>query len=162
MTTNTPPYNFDNQLALGESGAAFLDTYFARWFSIERASRDDQRQGIDRYFTTRNQKQRLGVEYKTDAAASRTGNAFIETISVDTTGKPGWVHSSKADYLFYYLPRDGVIYMLKMATIRQQLAYWEAHFPTRHVPNNGYHTVGILVPLREFERCAEAVFVATA
>lgn len=160
MTADRVPYSFNDQAQRGKAGEAFLDHYFARWFQIEVASHDDQHQGIDRFYTTRNQKQRLAVEYKTDVVASRTGNAFIELVSVDTTGKAGWAYTSKADYLLYYLPDSGLIFMLQMAAIRERLPRWKDQYPNRRIPNNGYYSEGVLVPLSEIERYAEAVFNA--
>ncbi len=160
MTDGISSYNFNRQYLQGEQGATFLDRYFSRWFEIERVDAKVQREGIDRYFTTRDHKRRLAVEYKTDETASRTGNAFIETISVDTSDKPGWIYTSKADYLFYYLPTRAVIYMLNMDLLRQRLSNWQAHYPVRKIPNTGYHTHGLLVPLSELEKFAEGIFNA--
>lgn len=154
------PYSFNEQLCHGEHGEEFLDHYFSRWFHIEQASLEEQRLGIDRFFTSRNQKHRLAVEYKTDETASRTGNAFIEIISVDIAGKAGWAYTSQADYLLYYVPQRAFIYMLKMTDIRDRLSLWHRQYPLRRIPNNGYNSHGLLVPLRDLERYAEAIFNA--
>ena len=77
-------YKFQEQLAIGEENEMKLDSFLAKWFDIERVSQEGQRQGIDRLFTRRDNKVIYRVEYKTDFTASRTGNAFIETVSVDT------------------------------------------------------------------------------
>lgn len=155
-------YSFNGQLQSGEQGEVFLDEYFARWFILEPASPAEQRQGIDRFFTTRNRKRRFAVEYKTDNVAARTGNAFIETISVDVINKPGWAYTSQAEYLLYYVPGKAVVYMMPMAAIRRCLALWLEHFPHRQIPNNGYNSYGLLVPLGEFERYAEGVFMTNS
>jgi hypothetical protein len=42
-----------------------------------------------------------------------------------------------------------------MAAIRAWLPFWLQTYEVREVPNNGYHTHGLLVPLEELERCAE-------
>jgi hypothetical protein len=153
-------YSFNQQLCHGEHGEEFLDHYFSRWFYIEPANPEEQRLGIDRFFMSRNQKHRLAVEYKTDETASRTGNAFIEVVSVDSSGKAGWAYTSQADYLLYYVPPRAFIYMLKMADIRERLSLWHQKYPLRRIPNNGYFSHGLLVPLRDLERYAEGVFNA--
>lgn len=151
------PYNFDDQLSHGERGEVFLDRYFSRWFRIEPATEEQQRQGFDRIFHHRKSRSAYTVEYKTDTAAARTGNAFIETVSVDAAEKAGWAFTSQADMLLYYVPGKNIVYILKMAAIRARLPFWLQTCEVREVPNNGYHTHGLLVPLEELERCAERV-----
>lgn len=150
-------YRFDTQLAQGEAGEAHLDQIFHRWYNIQPATAGQQRQGIDRWYTRISDQETFPVEYKTDHTAGRTGNAFVETISVDTTQKPGWAYSSQATYLIYFVPNPETIYVLRMADIRAQITDWVKQYPARQIPNRGYHTVGILVPLDEFERIAVAV-----
>ena len=112
-------YQFDAQHADGLAGEAFLDALFSRWYRIRPASAAQQRRGIDRWFRTTTR--RLAVEYKTDHTAARTGNAFVETVSVDTAHKPGWAYTSQADYLVYYIPPDGLVYVLRFAVLRREL-----------------------------------------
>ena len=33
---------------------------------------------------------------------------------MDTAGKAGWAYNSQADYLVYYIPGDGLIYVLAL------------------------------------------------
>lgn len=148
-------YQFDAQHADGLAGEAFLDALFSRWYRIRPATAAQQRRGIDRWFRTATR--RLAVEYKTDHTAARTGNAFVETVSVDTTHKPGWIYTSQADYLVYYIPPDGLVYVLRFAVLRRELARWVALYPVRRIPNEGYHTHGLLVALWEFEAHSEAI-----
>jgi hypothetical protein len=150
-------YNFDDQLRHGERGETFLDRFFARWFRIEPADHQEQRSGIDRFYYDLSRPRVLAVEYKTDETASRTGNAFIETISVDSMGRSGWAYTSRADVLMYYLPRDRKIYVLQLANIRQQLPLWRRQYPLRQIRNRGYFTHGLLVPLKELDLWAEAI-----
>lgn len=151
------PYSFGAQLEQGESGESFLDRFFSRWFRIEPATHDEQRSGIDRYFYDRKHPRLLLIEYKTDTLAAQTGNAFIETVSVDTADRAGWVFTSKADLLLYFVPGKHVIYILRLEAIRLRLPYWSLVYDLREVPNKGYHTHGLLVPLDELARCAERV-----
>lgn len=150
-------YIFDTQKARGDAGELFLDRWFAVEYRVRPATPEQQRRGIDRIFAHRRTGKRLSVEYKTDYRAAQTGNAFVETVSVDTAGKAGWAHSSKADYLIYYVPGDGLIYVLPLELLRRELPRWVRQYPLRAAQNEGYATHGVLVPLDEFERAAEVV-----
>ena len=150
-------YTFDAQKARGEAGEAFLDQVFTADHEIRPATRAEQRRGIDRVFIHRQTGQCFTVEYKTDYKAAHTGNAFVETVSVDTAGKAGWAYSSKADYLVYYVPGDEVIYAIALEVLRRELSRWVRAYPHRAAQNPAYATHGVLVPLDEFERHAEAV-----
>ena len=95
------------------------------------------------------------MEYKGDRTAVASGNAFIELTSVDKDGKPGWAYTSQARYLFYYLP-GLILYVLTFEKLHNRLSAWIARYPQRSIPNRNYHTIGVLVPLVEFERHAIA------
>ncbi|MGE0278167.1 MAG: hypothetical protein AB7R40_22455 [Nitrospiraceae bacterium] len=150
-------YQFNQQLADGEKGERKLDAYFAKWFTITPATMDEQRRGIDRHFTRRSDGEHFTVEYKTDHTAGRTGNAFVETISVDTQSKAGWAITSRSQLLLYYVPGAGAIYVIPFPALRQALPTWQQRYPQRAIPNRGYHTHGILVPLLEFEKIAQQI-----
>jgi hypothetical protein len=150
-------YTYDAQKTKGDAGESFLDQVFAADYEVRPATCAEQRRGIDRIFTRRQTGQRLAIEYKTDYKAAHTGNAFVETVSVDTAGKAGWAYSSEADYLMYYIPADGLIYVLALETLRRELPRWVREYPLRAAQNEGYATHGVLVPLDEFERYAEVV-----
>lgn len=153
---NSPAtYDFTTQLTQGAEGERILDNYFANWFTIRHATRLEQRNGIDRIFTREGATYK--VEYKTDTRASQTGNAFVETVSVDTAGKRGWAYTSEAEYLLYYVPGPETVYIIPFAQLRRHLTQWEQQYPTRKIPNRGYQTHGLLVPLDEFERIAQRV-----
>ena len=151
-------YTFPEQLRQGDRGEHALDVVFASDWIITGAIMAEQRQGIDRHFTHRMTGLELTIEYKTDYVAGRTHNAFLETVSVDKpVAKPGWAQTCSADYLFYYIPTDGLVYVLAPGRIRHfvyHLARWCHPVP---VPNRDYHTWGFVVPLRSLERCAEDV-----
>lgn len=149
-------YAFKEQLTKGEASEKKLDAIFSKDYIIMPVSMDMQRQGIDRLFTRREGGDTLKIEYKTDWTAGRTHNAFVETVSVDIANKPGWAHSSQADYLIYYVPGDELIYIIRFKDLRSILKQW-SNYPTRKIPNKGYNTVGLLVPLREFECIAREV-----
>lgn len=152
-------YQFATQLQQGQTYEAALDARFADRYIIQPATPAQQRQGIDRVYRPRSEPhQVLYVEYKADRTAVRTGNAFVETVSVDTANKQGWAYTSQADWLMYLVPGEAeVLYIIRMADLRRQLPRWQRQYESRRVPNDGYHTVGLLVPLDEFERIAYAV-----
>lgn len=150
-------YGFGEKLAEGEAGEAYLDSIWGGDYQVCRVGRDQQRRGIDRVLIHKESGRRVSIEYKTDATAGRTGNAFVETVSVSTTGKPGWAVASQAMWLVYYIPSPRTIYCIRMGQLRKRLPVWAAMYPTRNIPNEGYVTQGILVPLDEFERIANWV-----
>lgn len=149
-------YDFKEQLTAGEKSEKFLDGIFSKDYSVVPVGMDEQRQGIDRIFT-RADGTTFAIEYKTDWTASRTGNAFVETVSVDTANKPGWAYSSQARYLIYYVPGDSLIYVIEFGRLRVHLQRWVNQYPQRAIPNKGYRTRGLLVPLAEFEKIAKQV-----
>jgi hypothetical protein len=158
-------YSSDTQLAMGVQGEEALDQFFGRWYDITPVDMTAQRAGIDRVFVERESKQSFTVEYKTDATAGRTGNAFVETISIDPNPgqhrlarRLGWAVRSQATALIYYIPDPETIYLISMRRLRRQLPRWREEYPVRRIPNRGYHTVGLLVPLDEFECIARKVF----
>lgn len=150
-------YEFNRQLNKGAEGERQLDEAFSLDYVIQKATAAEQRQGIDRIFVRRRDGLRLKVEYKTDFLAHRTGNAFIETISVDTAGKSGWAYSSDADYLIYFVFEDLLVYFVPMTIVRERLPLWLRRYPKKVAQNDGYQTHGIIVPLTEFERYSEQV-----
>jgi hypothetical protein len=149
-------YNLRRQLAKGQRWEQYLDSLFADQFSIIEATRDQQRLGIDRIFIGDDGRQHK-IEYKADERAATTGNAFVETISVDTVGKLGWAELCEADYLLYYIAGVGPIYIIRPRDLRAKLEHWRQWYPERRIANDGYHTIGLLVPLKEFGRLAVAI-----
>ena len=119
---------------------------------------DEQFRGIDRFFTHRPTGKVDAVEYKADSVAGHTGNAFIETISKDSTNKPGWAIASKARYLVYMVTDPETIYLIAMHRLRHQLPRWQNLYRTTTAQNDGYCTHGVLVPLHELERIAVTVW----
>jgi hypothetical protein len=151
-----PSFNFDDQLHVGAWGEDIIDKFFSRWYVVRKVSREMQRQGIDRILVSKRDNSQLKVEYKTDTKAHQTGNVFVETVSVDAAQKRGWVYTSKADVLAYWIPGRSVIYTIHFSTLREVFPHWE--WRHRHVTaaNDHYATHGILVPLVEFAQCGTA------
>jgi hypothetical protein len=152
-------YQFATQLAQGEDYEAQIDAFFrAKGAQISAVDRNTQRRGIDRVWYDPTDDRTWTVEYKADTLAGKTGNAFIETVSVDTERRPGWAYSSQASLLVYKVVDPQAIYVISMARLRRNMARWAAAYPTRQAANDGYNTHGLLVPLHELERIAAAVF----
>lgn len=146
---------FDKSLPKGKEGESALDRYFQRWFHIHPARiEEEQAFGFDRIFVRRDNGKTLTIEYKSDDRYQDTGNAFIETTSVDSANKPGWAKTCKADLLCYYLVADGLVYAVKPDDIRAALPVWEKRYPVGKASNDGYTTIGLLVPMHEFKRIA--------
>lgn len=146
-------YSFDEQLKVGHEYERQLDEIFSDRFEIQIASDSEQRSGIDRHFRSKRDNKHFTVEYKGDNAALRTGNAFVETVSIDRDNKPGWAFTSQSRLLIYYIPSQ-IAYIFTFVKLRNQLSRWIDSYPQKSVPNRGYNTIGILVPLNEFERHA--------
>jgi len=150
-------FNFKKQLSKGQDKEKYLDAFFSPRFDITEASANEQRRGIDRHFKNKETGARFSVEYKTDWRAAETHNAFIETVSVDTQNKAGWAYTCSADKLLYYIPRDELVYVISLRKLRERLPKWEKQYRALPVKNDGYNTIGLLVPLRELEAIAESV-----
>lgn len=154
-------YNFQEQLKRGECAERRLDKHFRNHgYKVTPATRQQQRQGIDRVFVTSPRRKRLLVEYKADWTAAETGNVFIETISVKRNGRQrrrGWAFTSKADWLIYFFPEDDLAYCISFVHLRDVLDKWIAKYPAHSIPNERYTTHGIVVPQMVLERLAVAV-----
>ncbi len=155
-------YEMQAQLSRGEAAERQLDAHFADRFAIQTASHEQQRLGIDRIFAKRPATNNSGriytIEYKTDWTAGHTGNAFIETVSVDSMSIPGWAYTSQAEWLVYWVPPRAQLYLIRMHTLRRHLDDWiEQHGPAKFIPNDGYYTCGVPVPLDEFEQRCEKI-----
>lgn len=154
---NNSEYDFNGQLGKGQDAEKFLDAHFSDKFTIRDVTMEEQRRGIDRFFERKEDGKTISVEYKADWKAQGTGNAFVETISVDKENKPGWALYSQADYLLYYIPGPEVIYVMKPCDVREKLEGWTKRYRKGKSPNKGYFTIGVLVPLMEFEKCSVQV-----
>jgi len=148
-------YTFNDKVKDGIRGAKELDLFYSKWFKIESVDLQIDKLGIDRIFVERVNNFRWTVEYKTDLLASSTKNAFIETISVDTTNTPGWAYTACAQLLLYYLPSDKKVIRLTMYAIKHLVDEWKGLYPTKPSPNEGkekkgYRTFGVCVPLDIF------------
>jgi hypothetical protein len=154
---STDYYTFKERYAVGDKHEKFLDEFFSNWYAIRGVSLQAQKWGIDRIFTNRVDKKTWTVEYKSDEISHRTGNIFVEIVSVDTEHKPGWAYSSCAQLLAYYIVGESKVCMALMTNIKIKAEEWKQKYRTVEVKNNGYNTVGILVPLEVFRENCYAV-----
>lgn len=145
----TTTYSFAEQLERGQHWEGVLDSYFSTWYNIREASRDEQRRGIDRWFRRKTGGEEVSVEIKADDKTSKTGNLFIETVSVLEKNKPGWAWKSEADILVYLAIPD-TLYIVPMREVRRRIPEWRDEYGTRNVRNKGWTSVGIPVPEEEF------------
>lgn len=153
-------YQFGQQLSVGAMHEGEIDRFAVSILhvKIRPATPEQQCMGIDRIWARRDGRQQ-SVEYKADIAAARTGNLFVETVSVDAAGRPGWAYTSLAQLLVQYVPGLARVIISRMMTVKERLPGWLASYPLQPVPNEGYNTVGVLVPLEIFvSECASVTF----
>ncbi len=158
QSSNDPskPYEFRSQKQVGQWGEAVLDSHLQRRYFLEVADPILQDQEIDRIARPKAGGRAWFLEYKTDLRADETGNAFIETVGSDAGREnAGWAAKSGADFVIYYLPYSGRIYVIPVIRLRKMLPKWRDRYPVRQIPNNGYHTHGLLVPLSELAKISE-------
>lgn len=138
------------QFKQGMSAEKNLDNYFSeRGFGITKTSPHQERVLClgDRIFT-KDDKQ-FFIEYKCDDSASRTGNLFFETVSVDSANKPGWVFTCRADFILCIIPTNQEILVYRPVKLRAAIEELKSKFPTvtTKSQNPGYKTHGVIVPL---------------
>jgi hypothetical protein len=153
-------YGFEEQLRIGEEHEKTLDAYLGRWYEVIPATMAEQRRGIDRTIIAHDSGNEWKVEYKADERASKSGNAFVETVSAyvdDMNETLGWAHTSQADLLLYYLPQSKVVYVWDVGVLRSFLREWNNSYPKRFIQNEGYKAIGILIPLKVFGEGAKRV-----
>jgi hypothetical protein len=139
-------YSFNAKLSEGEFWERELDRRFSQWYTIAPASDAEQRKGIDRIFQSLDGAV-WTVQYKADSKAAQTGNAFVELVSVDKSGVKGWAYTCQAQLLLYYVPPAATIYVVPVVSLKLALARWQGEYQRRTIPNKGYNTIGLLVPL---------------
>ena len=148
---NTP------QFKSGDDVARFLDNFFGGLYQIDPTSPHCERVLYlgDRIFTNKETGKKFFIEYKSGIQTFYTGNIFLETISVDTQSKPGWVYTCKADYIFYAALLNHKILIFRPGKLRAEIVDLKTKFKevkTNKGQNNGYNTYGIIVPLDYAER----------
>jgi hypothetical protein len=148
-------HQFEKSRAVEAKWAPVLDHALADAYPLERASRDDEWKGNDR-FVIDDDGQRVGVEYKFDEVWQRTRNAFFETVSNSVSGRPGWLVTCAAKWLLYFLTPHEVL-VFHMERLREAGRDWQKRYPVRAAQNVGYKTLGLCVPVTVARRTAESV-----
>lgn len=149
-------YDFKTQLAIGAGHALTLDRYFSRFYRIKKVPMTLERLGVDRIWENKLFGTRYTVEYKADERAKQTGNVFIEIVSNDVDNIRGWVYTSVAQILIYFVPPDDA-YVIQMLVLRGQVDSWLERYKRVKAKNQTYNSEGLLVPLDEFARLSRSV-----
>lgn len=149
-------HQFVSSLTEGKQHEAELDGVFSKWFHVKPAKKEEDRRGIDRWFTAKTFPLSFSVQYKGDARAEASGNLFIELVSVSIEGqpkKPGWAIKCDADWLVMWLPTKRYAYILSVYLLKSWAAIWYVQYhPMVSIPNDGYRTEGIPVPIKIIEK----------
>lgn len=151
-------HDFEESLAKVKPEEEKLDRYLEKLgYEIVLATITEEKRGIDRYITTKGIT--LAVEYKCDSRAADTGNAFIEIVSNSRTDKPGWVHTTEADWVLYFIVKAEKPYVmwLRPSVIRSAMPAWSDKYRTALCQNPSYCSYGLLVPLDRLKIIAEKV-----
>jgi len=155
---STDEYNFNEQYEKGVKGENRLDKFFNTIFNIGQVPRILQQFGCDRIFTNIQSKKRYLIEYKSDERAAKSGNIFVETISVDTENKLGWAYTSCSQYICFYIPGKGEIYIVSTLYIKAKISEWISKYEIKRIKNEGYYTEGVAVPIDEIKKIATAYY----
>lgn len=148
------PYNFYTQRAIGHAGEAVIcDWLNSQGWQLRPATDAEQRQGID-FWGCFPSKGATSFEIKTDRRAHRSGNAFIELESSNKTGKLGWLFTCEADVILYWIPGLDLVLWMQPDNIRNAYQDWKDLYSLRQIPNDGYYTTGLIVPLESFQTAA--------
>lgn len=156
MPTPNPAFTQQAQFINGKQVEARLDVFFrARGWDIVQTTAHQERALClgDRIF--RRPGARYFVEYKSGIQTFYTGNIFLETVSVDTAKKPGWVFTCKADFIFYAALLNHEILVFQPDSLREKIYELRSRFRevmTAHDQNAGYNTAGVVVPLAYAEQ----------
>lgn len=152
-------HDFAASLAAGETHERTLDAAFeARGWVVTPATRDEQRDGIDRWMERDGK--RVSVEFKADIKADETGNYALELVSsiADTDGpvKAGWALKPGADWLVLFRPVAALAHAFRSSTLRDAARQWLASRAYRVAPvrNTSWTSLVLLVPCASVERLA--------
>jgi hypothetical protein len=149
------PHDFDKSKGVEDRWAPVLDEWLRQHYRIREATRDEQWRGIDRVAIDDDGRE-VGIDYKCDQVAQRTGNLFVETVSNDRSGRKGWTLTGEAEWVFYFAT-PSTVYAFREDRLREALPGWTARFKTRPAPNARFNTLGVCVPVAAAEQVAEYV-----
>lgn len=150
-------FTMSPQFKQGMSVETWLDTYFSNHgFKIKRTTPEQERKLClgDRIYskgmTTK------FVEYKSGIQTFYTGNIFLETVSVDTQNKPGWVYTCKASWVIYAALLNKTILWFDPVYLRSIIETLKTkhRVVSTHAQNATYKTWGVIVPLEKAKKLA--------
>lgn len=140
-----------DQFKQGMHVEAFLDGYFTgRGYRVVPATAQQERVECKGDRCLHLGEKVHWVEYKSGIQTFYTGNVFLETISVDTANKPGWVYTCQADAIVYAALLNQKLLFFRPATLRANIEALKQRFPTVKTgkgQNANYNTHGVIVPL---------------
>lgn len=117
---------WDKTLEIERDGEGVLDAIFGAEFIIVRATRQHQKQKIDRFHINRQDGRIIyRVDYKVDEKAGTTQRLALEHVSVLERGilrAQGWIHTTIADRIVSYVPKFDTAYILPVAMLRSRWA----------------------------------------
>ena len=122
-------------------------------FIPHKTKKNENLDGVDRWLQIPSRQEILRVDYKNDTRTKDTGNIFIETVSVKypenskKIHKQGWIYKKRMDAVFYNIDGTDEILLLPRALLEQNIDAWQKTYGTRKIPNKGYETLGVPVPL---------------
>lgn len=145
-----------DQFKSGDDVAQYLDGYFSDLYNIRPTTPHEERVLClgDRLYTSKADGNSFYVEYKSGRQTYFTGNIFLETVSVDTPCKPGWVYTCQAGFIFYAALLNYRILIFRPDHLRIHIADLKTKFKevkTSKGQNEGYNTHGVIVPLEYAE-----------
>ena len=161
-------YDFKKQL---EKQKPYIER-FIKWFddyyrpeSIRYANAEEEARSIDLVAELSVTKE-LTIEVKTDFAAAKSGNLAFEIISqarVGTESALGWgLKLGDTDLLVYIIPgqlrEPDKLWMLRPRIFQEFILQDYHSFHNFAVQNDGYKTLGILVPIPTVRRVEKLVY----
>lgn len=154
-------YTFKEQHEKGKLAEAELDKYFSKYYEIVHIPLSVEiEHHYDRIFIRDGVKTK--VEYKTDFQAHNTGNVFLETVSSGNKNTLGWLHTTKADELIYYIPQAKQMLSINMMNLRLCIIGLTKNKKVATCTNvmedgSEYKSEGFLVPLKEIAKYGKLI-----
>ena len=143
-------HRFEASRRTEEQWAPALDAWLLQHYEVRTSTTAENMAGVDRWLT-RPDGTATSVDYKVDERSAETGNYFVETVSNDVTGSPGWaLKDGGAEFVVYFTPPERAV-VIESATLRDAVPAWRLQYPERTADNGTYRSHGLLVPTWEVE-----------
>ena len=113
---------FSQQLKKGKVGEELAYNYLiARGWEVEDVSNNEEYFSLDIDFLAARNGISTSIDVKTEAAMARTGNMFIEDEIIYKDGREakGWLHYSKAEYIWHINPQNGMAFAYNLEEMRE-------------------------------------------